>query len=107
MGAQFKSRFVFMLLSTMDESFELEWNYNEAHHGRRAIGWGRWDTIKNLVFRTVKSVKVLVKNPKEFVKSAKIVPSITSLYMPIEEMLEEPLEESNAPAIPETHKCPK
>lgn len=30
MGAQFRSRFVFMLLSTLDHSIDLEWHYNEA-----------------------------------------------------------------------------
>ena len=60
-------------------------------------------TIKNLVFRAVKSGKVSVRDPEEFVKAANdIVPSIRSIYMPIVDMLEEPLEVANAPAIPET-----
>ena len=60
-------------------------------------------TIKNLVFRAVKSGKISVRDPEEFVKAANdIVPSIRSIYMPIVDMLEEPLEVANAPAIPET-----
>ena len=60
-------------------------------------------TIKNLVFRAVKSGKVSVRDPEEFVKAANdIVLSIRSIYMPIVDMLEEPLEVANAPAIPET-----
>ena len=60
-------------------------------------------TIKNLVFRAVKSGKVSVRDPEEFVKAANdIVPSIRSMYMPVVDMLEEPLEVANAPTTPET-----
>ena len=102
MAAQFCSRFVFMLRSTIDHAIDLEWHYNEAHHGK-----GLMDrvggTIKNLVFRAVKSGKISVRDPEEFVKAANdIVPSIRSIYMPIVDMLEEPLEVANPPAIPET-----
>ena len=85
MGAQFRSRFVFMLLSTMDQTFDLEWHYNEAHHGKGPMD-GVGGTIKNLVFRGVKSGKVFVRNPKEFVKAAnEIVPSqtIEDLALPL------------------------
>ena len=36
MAAQFcsSSKFVFMLLSTIDHAIDLEWHYNEAHHGK-------------------------------------------------------------------------
>ena len=102
MGAQFRSRFVFMLLSTVDHAINLEWHYNEAHHGKGPMD-GVGGTIKNLVFRAVKSGKVSVSDPEEFVKAPNdIVPSIRSIYMPIVDILEEPLEVANAPAIPET-----
>ena len=53
-------------------------------------------TIKNLVFCAVKSGKVSVGDPEEFAKAANdIAPSIRSLYMPIEDMLEEPAEVVN------------
>ena len=55
-------------------------------------------TIKNLVFRAVKSGKVSARDPEEFAKAANdIVLSIRSLYMPIEDILEEPSEVANAP----------
>lgn len=60
-------------------------------------------TIKNLVFRAVKSEKIAVKTPEEFANAAnEVVPSIQSLYMPIDDMLKEPAEVASAPAIPET-----
>ena len=58
-------------------------------------------TIKNLVFRALKSGKVLVRDPEEFAKVANdVVPSIKTLYMPIEDMLEESAEVVNAPSPP-------
>ena len=62
-------------------------------------------TIKNFVFRAVKSGKVSVRDPEEFAKAANdIVPSIRSFYMPIEDMLEEPSEVANAPLSPKHFK---
>ena len=34
MGAQFRSKFVFVLLSTIDQTIDVEWHYNETHHGK-------------------------------------------------------------------------
>ena len=57
----------------------------------------------NLVFCAVKSGKISVRDPDEFVKDANdIVPSVRSMYILIVDMLVEPLEVANAPAIPET-----
>lgn len=48
-AAQFRSRFVFYLIARMDEMYQVEWCYNERHHGK-----GPMDeiggTIKNKVF---------------------------------------------------------
>ena len=53
-------------------------------------------TIKNLVFRAVKSGTFSVRDPEKFAKAANdIVPSIRSLYIPIEDILEEPAEVAN------------
>ena len=94
-----------MLLSTIDPTIDLEWHYNEAHHGKGPMD-GVGGTIKNLVFRAVKSGKVSVRNPAEFVNVAnQIVPSITSINMPIEEMLEEPSEVSKATPSPKPFRC--
>ena len=34
MSAQFRSRFVFKLLTAFDITIDLEWHYMEAHHGK-------------------------------------------------------------------------
>ena len=104
MGAQLRSRFVFMLLTTIDQGTDVEWYYNEANHGKVPMdGIGR--TIKNLVFRAVKSGKVSVRDPEEFAKAGNdIVLSVRSLYMPIEDLMEEPAEVANAPLSPKYFK---
>ena len=95
MGAQFRSRFVFILLSTIDQAIYVEWHYNEAHHRKGPLD-GVGGTTRNSVFRAVKSGKYSVRDPEEFAKAANdIVPSIRSLYMPIKDMLEEPAEVAN------------
>ena len=60
MGAQFQSRFVFQLLETMFLNKSLCWFYNERHHGKSPDG-----VIKNVIFRKVKSVQIVVHAPKE------------------------------------------
>ena len=93
-----------MLLSTIDQAFDVEWHYNQAHHRKGPMD-GVGGTIKNFVFRAVKSGKVSVRDPEEFAKAANdIVPSIRSFYMPIEDMLEEPAEVANAPLFPKHFK---
>ena len=97
MGAYFRSRFVFMLLSTNDKAIDVKWHYNEAHHGKEPMD-GVGGAIKNLVVCAVKSGKVSVRDSEEFTKAANdIFPSIRSLYMPVEDMLEESAEVANAP----------
>ena len=61
-------------------------------------------TVKNPVFRAVKSVKNLVKIPAEFADAANLLPSISSINLPMSEILMEPLEIANAIPIPETFK---
>ena len=34
MGAQFRSKFVFVLLSTIDQTIDVGWHYNETHNGK-------------------------------------------------------------------------
>ena len=64
---------------------------------------GTGETIKNKVYRDVMPYKCLIKNAKDFVKYAnKTINSITSIYMPINDLLTEPDNIENAPKIPET-----
>ena len=53
-ASQFRSRFVFKLLSFYKTEVKLEWHYNDSHHGKGPMdGIGR--TVKKLVFREVKA----------------------------------------------------
>ena len=61
------------------------------------------ETIKNKVYRDVMPYKCLIKNAKDFAEYAnKIINGITSIYMPINDLLTEPDNIENAPKIPET-----
>ena len=102
MGEQFRSHFVFKLLTTFDREVDLEWHYTEAHHGKGPMD-GVGGIIKNQVFQEVKSGRLTVSTPKEFSDATqKLVPSITSVYLPLSKILEEPDDINEAPKIPET-----
>ena len=106
MDTQFWSRFIFKLLTTFDLEVDLEWHYMKAHHGKGPMD-GVCGTIKNQVFQEVKSGRLTVSTPKEFSNSAqKLVPSITSVYLPLSEILEEPDDIDEVPKIPETQGNP-
>ena len=104
MGAQCHPRFSFMLLSKFDLIKPLEWYYNEPHHVK-GMKDGAGGTVKNFVFRVVKSEKISFKTPEEFNNAANILiitTSLSSIYLLIPEMLVEPPEVANAQPIPET-----
>ena len=99
-SAQFRSRFTFSILVDLYPAKTIEWNYNEAHHGKGPMD-GIGGTIKNKVYQNVKSGKLVIHTPKEFSEAAKsLIPSIT-IYLPEAEIpSEQPDRES--PAIPGT-----
>lgn len=99
-AAQFRSRFLFKILSQYRSDLDLEWHFNEAHHGKGPMD-GIGGTIKN-----VKSGKVVVNSAKEFCDAAnRLVPSITSLFQT--DLLKEPEDINKAPKIPDTLKIHK
>ena len=103
MGTQFRSRFIFQLLAgTMFLNKSLCWFYNERHHGKSkmdAVG----GTIKNVIFRKLKSGQIAVHTPKEFSYAAMIfVPSIITVYLPRWDKIVEPESIHQALSIPET-----
>ena len=101
-AAQFRSRYVFSLMTHFDSSYQLIWYYNERHRGKGPMD-GIGGTVKNLVFRHVKSGKCVINSPREFAEySQQIVTGITSLYMPESEVGEEPADVMNAPKIATT-----
>ena len=81
---------------------EVNWYFIKRHHGKGPID-GMGGTIKNKVYRDVMSNKCLIKNAKDFLEYAnKSINDITSIYMPINELLTEPDNIEKAPKIPET-----
>ena len=60
-------------------------------------------TIKNVIFRKVKSGHIVVHTPKEFSEAAiKFVPSIITVYLPRSNEIVESESIHQAPSIPET-----
>ena len=98
-ATQFGSRFVFKLLANYRRNLQLEWNYNEAHHGN-----GPMDVIgviiKSGVFRQVKSGKVIINSSEEFsVAANKLVLSIETLFQKEKDLLCEPDDINQSPSI--------
>ena len=102
MGLQFWSRFIFQLLSgKMFLNKSLCWFYNEGHHGKVPMD-DVGGTIKNVIFRKVKSGQIVVHTPKEFSDAAiKFVSSIITVYLPKSDQIFEPESIHQAPSIPE------
>ena len=101
-AAQFRSRYVFTLLTTMSRSVILNTHYNERHHGKGPMN-GVGGTLKNIIFRDVMSEKCFIQNAEEFSNYANtVVNGITSVYLPQNNVLTEPDDIEEAPKIPET-----
>ena len=106
-AAQFRSRFVFRLLADYCPDIQVEWNYNEAHHGKGPMD-GIGGTVKNVVYRQVKSGNVTINSAKQFFDAAnRFVPIITTLFQNEEDVLAEPDDINQAPSIPATLKIHK
>ena len=103
MDTQFRSRFIFQLLAgTMFLNKSLCWFYNEGHHGKVPMD-DVGGTIKNVIFRKVKSGQIVVHTPKEFSDAAmKFVSSIITVYLPKSDEIVEPESIHQVPSIPET-----
>ena len=78
------------------------WFYNDGHHGKIPMD-RESKTIKNVIFRKVKSGQIVVHTPKEFSDAAiKFVSSIITVYLPKSDEIVEPESIHQAPSIPET-----
>ena len=102
-GAQFQSRFIFQLLAgTKFLNKSLCWFYNDGHHGKGPMD-GVGGTIKNVIFRKVKSGQIVFHTSKEFSDVAmKFVLSIITVYLPRLDEIVESESIHQAPSIPET-----
>ena len=103
MDTQFRLRFIFQLLAgKMFLNKSLCWFYNEGHQGKVPMD-DVGGTIKNVIFRKVKSGQIVVHTPKEFSDAAmKFVPSIITVYLPKSDEIVEPESIHQVPSIPET-----
>ena len=78
-AGQFRSRYVFALVSQIDIKVEVNWYYNERHHGKGPMD-GIGGTFKNKVYRDVMFQKCLIQNTKDFAAYAnKTINGITSI----------------------------
>ena len=75
-ASQFRSKFAFKLFTAMHPQMNLEWHYNEAHHGKGTMD-GIVGAVKDAVFRKFLSGKVKISNPK---KSAECVNKISEVH---------------------------
>ena len=90
-SAQFRSQFVFKLLSSIDSSMNITWYYNERHHGKGLMD-GIGGTLKNYLNRAWCNVwekrnwhtKTICGTCRQSIKS------ITALYLPAEDVLIDP-----------------
>ena len=89
-ASQFRSRFVFSLLSTIDSSINLSQFYNKRHHSKGPMD-GIEGTMKNLVFRNVKLGKCIIETPKDFAQyTNKSIKRVSSLNVPTSDIMQEP-----------------
>ena len=108
MGAQLRSWFVFQILAgTILPNNSFMWLYNERHHGNDPMD-GVGGTVKNVIFRKVKSGQVVIYSTQEFSEAAKtLVPAIHAVYLPENENIIEPKGIKSSRKIKETLKIHK
>ncbi|XP_066916722.1 uncharacterized protein [Clytia hemisphaerica] len=98
-SSKFRSRFTFALLPKLHPDKLIEWHYNEPSHGKGPMD-GVGETIKNKVFREVKSLRIVVNSPRDFADHAnRLCESVTTVYLPKSDFFEEPQEIGEAPYI--------
>ena len=52
-------------MTQFDKLVQLEWHYNEAHHGESPM-YGVDETIKRVVFGLLKSEKITINTAEQF-----------------------------------------
>ena len=95
---QFRPCFTFVLLPHLHLDKDIEWNYNEADHGKGPMD--RTDgTIKNKVFQEIKSGRIVADSPKDFAMHESCIVQSITLYHPKKNIFEEPACIENASYI--------
>ena len=64
-ASQFRSKLVFVLMTYFDKAIDIEWHYNESHHGKGPMD-SVGGTVKNVVFQKVKYGHIVIDSPKQF-----------------------------------------
>ena len=102
-ASQFRSKFVFKLLTLIHPKIGLEWHCNETLHWKGPMD-GIGGTVKNTVFRKVLSDEVVIGSPEEFTQYANQICQVDSLYLPTAEIPDEPEDIQYSSSIPDTLK---
>ena len=90
-SAQFHSCLTCVLLTHLHPEKDIQWNYNEATHGKGP-------TIKYKVIQHVKSGRIVIDSPKKFAMHAsRLIKSIITLYLLKKDIFEETAAIENAP----------
>ena len=83
-SSQFRSKYVNALMTHFNKLVQLEWHYNEAHHGKVPMD-GVGGTIARVVFGLVKISKITINTAEEFpTEASKALPSVHSINLPFQ-----------------------
>ena len=96
----------FCLLTEIRKDVDIVCHYFEAHHGKEPMD-GIGGNIKNMVFKKVLPGTTVINTPKEFAEFANTVSTISCLYLPNEDLLQEPDHVKDCTPIPNTTKTHK
>ena len=93
-------RLIFRLLSTFDPVSDLEFHHMETHHGKEPLD-DVDGSIKNQVINEDK-FRRLTESTSRILSEGRqsLVPPITPLYLPINDLLDEPVHVTKISAIP-------
>ena len=106
-AAQFRSKYIFSLMTDLAQEDTIIWYYNERHHGKGPMD-GVGGTLKNIMFRKVKSGEISFETAKDFADNArKICNAIHTIYLPKSDEKVEKDKVLHARAIPQTLKVHK
>ena len=85
----------------------IDWHYNEAHYGKGLMD-GKGNVNKNVVFRQVKSVQIIINSEEDFCEAGnQFCRSITTLFQKSDVILSERSDFEKAPIIKGTLKIRK
>ena len=103
-ASQFRSRFVFALMTHFNLDYTIQWYYNERHHGKGPME-GAGIAVKNMIFQHVKSKRCVINGAKDFAEYGnKMINGISCLYLAENEIMAKPQDIKTSSKIPRTLK---